>query len=281
MSSITTMVYDNGAPKRSWPTVDCSRAIVGEESVPRATITLAYDSSSAQTRCVDVDSVVTTCTYVEIGHSGLENRARATYSNWNGGGSLESQLIAKLLTLLRNPPQTGQPLWWHVWKTVAEAPWLRAQQFAIGRRLIRDPQLIEEMFQVSTIHLGQLFERSPSLGLASDELPWKFLRWIRRIIRRDFITWLRIRSRQRRRLAPWPASDFAEFPRLSLTDELEITAAMGELPALHRDVIEMRSYGYQRAEIAMLLNLSIYQVDRIFASCQEHLRRRLKALRPD
>jgi hypothetical protein len=46
---------------------------------------------------------------------------------------------------------------------------LHSQQIAIGRRLVRQPQTLEEMCQVSIFHLGRLFERSPSLGLELDE----------------------------------------------------------------------------------------------------------------
>ncbi len=145
MSSITTMVYDTAAPQRPKPSDDFRRAIVGPESVRSVTITHAYDNSGAQTERVGIHGVVTTCTYVDIGYSGLENRSRGTCSNSSGEGSLESRLIAKLLTLLRNPPQTGQPLWWHVWKMVAEDPWLHSQQITIGRRLVPEPQALGDV----------------------------------------------------------------------------------------------------------------------------------------
>lgn len=279
MSHITTMVYDSGAPKAPGSRDGFERSIVGPASVPSTAVTLAYDRSSSQVGCLNAPGVLTTCTYVESRYTGFYFQPARAYATDTPSGSLESRLIAKLLTLLSNPPHTGQPLWWRVWKTVAEDPWLGSQQKAIARRLVRHQQFIEEMCQVCTIHLGHLFERWPSLGLSTDELSSQFARRMRRIIRRDFITWLRVRSNERRRMTPWPAYDFVDVRKVQLIDELEIAAAMADLPLLHRDVVEMRSVGYRRSEIARALNISIYQVDRIFSSCRELLRRRLMPLR--
>jgi DNA-directed RNA polymerase specialized sigma24 family protein len=266
--SITTLTYDTGA-----------RPVVGLQPTPNGTITFAYDDSRKHVRCLHVHGVVTTCTCVDSRSSGVE-RPTVVHST-EGAATPESHLIAKLLILLRNPRQIGNPLWWHVWKTVAEDQWLRSQQVAIARRLVRQQQLIDEMCQFSTIHLGRVFERWPSLGLELDQLPSQFPRRARRIIRRDFVTWLRVRSNERRRMAPWPARDFVDVRNVQPIDELEIAAAMRGLSVLDRDVVEMRSVGYQRSEIARVLNISIFQVDRIFRSCREQLRRRLRSLRPD
>ena len=78
----------------------------------------------------------------------------------------------------------------------------------------------------------------------------------------------------------WSA-EIGYTPALTLLDRLEIAAAVAELPGLHREIVQMRAFGWQRSEIAKRLNLSVYQVDRVFCSCREHLRRRLKDFRPD
>lgn len=78
----------------------------------------------------------------------------------------------------------------------------------------------------------------------------------------------------------WSA-EIGQSQALTLLDRLEIAAAMAQLPGLHREIVQMRAFGCQRLEIAKMLNLSVYQVDRIFASCRKHLRRRLKDFRPD
>jgi len=259
------MVYDTGVPQSLGPTA----------SAP------AFDSSSDQPHYTDVPGAVTTFTYVDSRYGGLDNCLAATNSEATVGRSLESRMISKLLLLLQFAPQSGQPLWWHIWKAVAEDPWFRSQQLAIGRRLVQQPEAIEEMCQVSTVRLGRLLERSPSLGLPLDEFASKFPRWVRRIIRTDFITWLRLRSIDHRRYTAWPTTDFAVVGGMPLLDELEIADAMAELPALHRDVVEMRSVGYKRKDIARVLNISIYQVDRIYRSCQGNLRRRLRASQPE
>lgn len=267
--AIATLTYDPGA-----------RAVVAVQSSPSATATFSYDGPSSRARLLDVRGVVTTLTYLASRSGSLDNRLAAACANDDEGSSLESRLIRKLLVLLQNPPPTGKPLWWHVWKTVAEDQWLRSEQTAMARRLVLQQQLVDEMCQFSTIHLGRVFERWPSLGLALDELPSQFPRRARRIIRRDFITWLRVRSKERRRIATWPTRDFIDVCNVELVDQLEIAAAISGLPLVHRDVVEMRSFGYRRSEIARALNLSIRQVDRIFNRCRDDLRRRLRALRP-
>jgi DNA-directed RNA polymerase specialized sigma24 family protein len=228
---------------------------------------------------LDVQNVVATFTYLGRRCGGLDHRLAAAHANEDASASIEHRLIRKLLVLLQNPPATGNPLWWHMWKTLAEDPWLRSQQVSVARRLVRHQDLVEEMCQVSTIHLGTLLQRSPTLGLSVDEFPLRFARWTRRTIRSGLITWLRLLSGERRRTAALSATGWGNVHNLQPIDKLEIAAAMRDLPALHRDIVEMRSVGYKRSEIARVLNLSIFQVDRIFASCRNRLRQRLRALR--
>lgn len=257
--AITTLTYDPGA-----------YAVFAVQPSPKVTATLSCDGPSSHVRYLDVQGVVTARTY-----------PAAVHPNEDAGGSLESRLIRKLLALVQNPPPTGQPLWWHMWKALAEDPWLLSQQVSVALRLVRHRDLVDEMCQLSTIHLAALLQRSPTLGLTVDEFPLRFARWTRRTIRSDFITWLRLLSRERRRRAPLSAAHSANVHNLQLIDKLEIAAAMEHLPALHRDVVEMRTAGYKRSEIARALNLSIFQVDRIFASCRDRLRHRLRDLRLD
>ncbi len=51
-------------------------------------------------------------------------------------------------------------------------------------------------------------------------------------------------------MAPVSAMDVIHIQGVPLIDKLEIATAMADLAALHRDIIEMRSVGYKRSEIA-------------------------------
>ncbi len=291
--AITTLTFDTGAsqpiePTGSRKTLTFGRAFQVVQPVdtlqaraPGKDNTFSYDLGSE--RIVDAESAVTTYTYFETGPVGLGMICYTIHAGSQNPPdvSLEDKLVTKILALFDRPVQRERPSWWFVWRAIVEDPWFRSQQLGIVRRHIQHWYDVDEVNQITTIDLARRLEKDPTLGISPEEFRTKFRTEIRLIIYRNMEKWRRRRLREKQRLSAMPADELAEeFPH-SVSELIEINAAMDALNSDQRDVIQMRSNGYHRSYVANELGLSVYKVDRRFNAAKERLHHGLRDFRID
>jgi DNA-directed RNA polymerase specialized sigma24 family protein len=129
--------------------------------------------------------------------------------------------------------------------------------------------------------VAERLQQDPTLGIGPEEPATKLATQIQLFIIRNLDNWRHKRAREKRRLSAMPVEELAQESPYSVSDILEINAAVDALNADQRDVFGMRFFRYHRSYVAHELDLSVSQVDRRNSAAKEKLRRELRDYRFD